>query len=182
MTDWKNSNPPSPFVSGWVRRLARGFGARPRALDVAGGRGRHTLTLAEAGFRVTNVDADFEALRATSKMAAAAGLQVAALCADLTTMPLPVAAFDTIVVTRYLERPLFRQLRAALAPGGVLLYETFTERQLAHGRGPRSPRHLLKPGELRMLTLGMEVLFDEEVTEPEAVARIAARRAVFSAD
>lgn len=49
-------------------------------------------------------------------------------------------------------------------------------RRREHGRGPTSRAHLLQPGELRMLTRGMNVLFDEEEYLPEAVARIAARR------
>ena len=63
-----------------------------------------------------------------------------------------------------------------LVPGGVLLYETFTEHQLRYDRGPRSRAHLLAPGELRLRLRGMDVLFDEEVMAPDAVARIAARR------
>ena len=101
---------------------------------------------------------------------------IALACVDLTTYPLPRSRFDVVVVSRYLDRALFPALRDALVPGGVLLYETFTERQLRHGRGPTSPAHLLRPGELRMLVRGMDVLFDEEVSEPDALARIAARR------
>ncbi len=57
-----------------------------------------------------------------------------------------------------------------------MLFETFTEAQRAHGRGPTSPDHLLAPGELRARFDALEVLFYEEVVEPEAVARIVARR------
>ena len=59
--------------------------------------------------------------------------------------------------------------------GRVVLYETFTTAQRALGTGPTSPDHLLEPGELRQAFDGFEVLFYEEVTAPEAVARIAAR-------
>ena len=84
--------------------------------------------------------------------------------------------FHVVVVTRYLDRQLFPALRDALVPGGVLLYETFTEHQLRYDRGSRSRDHLLAPGELRTLLRGMDVLFDEEVIAPDAVARVAARR------
>ncbi len=90
--------------------------------------------------------------------------------------PLPRARFELIVVTRYLDRERMPLLIDALAPGGVLVYETFTERQLQYACGPRSRAHLLAPGELRTLVRGLHVLFDEEVTEPEALARIVARR------
>ncbi len=87
-----------------------------------------------------------------------------------------------IVVTRYLQRNLFHALRGAVRPGGVVLYETFTTAQRALGTGPTSPDHLLEPGELRRAFDGFEVLFYEEVTAPEAVARIAARALGADAD
>ena len=55
------------------------------------------------------------------------------------------AAFDVIVVVHYLHRPLFPQLLAALRPGGVLVYETFTTAQAARGK-PTNPDFLLRPG------------------------------------
>ena len=99
-----------------------------------------------------------------------------AWCADLTATPLPRARFELVLVTRYLQRDLFASLKEALVPGGAIVYETFTERQRAHGRGPTSPDHLLRVGELRTYFRDFEVLFDEEVDEPEAVARIVATR------
>jgi tellurite methyltransferase len=176
MTDSNAANPPSPFVTRWVPHVAAAFAGKPRALDVATGRGRHAIAMAAAGFRVTGIDIQLDALRRARVAAREASLDLALVCADLTTFPLPRARYALVVVTRYLDRALFPALRDALVPGGVLLYETFTEAQLRHGRGPRSRDHLLRPGELRMLTHGMDVLFDEEVTEPDAVARIAARR------
>lgn len=140
------------------------------------GRGRHVPALARAGFHVTGIDIQIDAVRDTVRTARAAGVPLDAICADLTMFPLPRAHFELIVVARYLQRDLFGALCEALVPGGVLLYETFTDNQLRYDRGPRSRSHLLRPGELRMCVHGMDVLFDEEVTAPEAVARIAARR------
>ncbi len=169
------ANPPSAFVIRW---LASHAPAPPGqvALDLACGRGRHVLALARAGYRTTGIDMQLDALRSAQAAARRSGLQVSLVCADLTALSLPPRCADLIVVTRYLDRPWFSGLERALRPGGVLLYETFTEQQLRHGRGPRSADHLLKPGELRQLATGLEILFDEEVTEPEAVARLAARR------
>ncbi len=139
------------------------------------GRGRHALPVARAGFKTFGVDIRYDAVRDAVRAAADEGLTVHGWCADLTRTPLPVHRFDLIVVTRYLQRDLFPALRDALVPGGVILYETFTVAQRAHGRGPTSPDHLLEPGELRRRFEGLEVLFYEEVMEPDAVARIAAR-------
>jgi tellurite methyltransferase len=176
MTDSNAANPPSPFIARWVPRVGRTLPGRRRALDVAAGRGRHSLVMAAAGFHVTGIDIQLDALRRARASAHLASLELALVCADLTTFPLPRDRYDLVVVTRYLDRALFPALRETLVPGGVLLYETFTEAQVRYGRGPRSPEHLLEPGELRMLTGGMDVLFEEELTEPDAVARIAARR------
>ena len=164
------------FIGEWMARLApQRTEHAPRALDVAMGRGRHAVALALAGFETFGVDIRFDAARDARRAADAAGVRVHAWCADLTRYPLPRAQFDLIVVARYLQRDLFGPLRAALRPGGVVLYETFTTAQRALGRGPTSPNHLLEPGELLKSFEGFEVLFYEEVSAPEAVARIAAR-------
>ena len=81
-----------------------------------------------------------------------------------------------MVVTRYLQRDLFPALREAVVPGGVVLYETFTTAQCVHGRGPTSPDHLLEPGELMRLFDGFDMLAYAETLQPDAVARMAARR------
>ena len=160
----------------WIARAGAGGGATRRALDVAMGRGRHAVLLARAGFLTFGVDLAFDAVRGAMAAAAAEGAPIHGWCADLTQHPLPASRFDLVIVCRYLQRDLFDALRAACAPGGVVLYETFTTAQRALGTGPTSPDHLLEPGELLRRFDGFEVLCYEEVTAPEAVARIAARR------
>jgi tellurite methyltransferase len=170
---------PSPFVAEWaavVGRRRTTNGERLCALDIAMGRGRHALPLARAGFKTFGVDIRHDAVLDSMRAAATEGLTIHGWCADLTTTPLPLKRFELIVVTRYLQRDLFPVLIDTLAPGGVIIYETFTVAQRAYRRGPTSPEHLLEPGELRRRFEGLEVLFEEEVVAPEAVARIAARR------
>jgi len=168
---------PSPFVVEWALRTASDLppGA-PRALDVAAGRGRHVAALAAAGFRVFGVDRSFEALQDAVTVARADGGWLRAWCADLTAWPLVEDAFDLVLVTRYLQRDLFPSLRRTVTRGGFVIYETFTRRQLRYDWGPRSPDHLLEPGELLSYFLDFEVIFYEECDEPEAVARLVARR------
>lgn len=175
MTEPNIATPSSPFVAAWVSRLASS-GLSGTALDAASGRGRHAVLMAAAGFDVIAVDIQLEHLGAARALARDADVHISLLCADLTTYPLPESRFDLIVCTRYLDRARFPALCRALSPGGVLLYETFTEYQLRHGRGPRSPEHLLRPGELRTLVAGLEVLLYEEVIEPDALARVVARK------
>jgi tellurite methyltransferase len=140
------------------------------------GRGRHGLVLAALGLRVFGVDVNLEALRFAAWEAAQRGLVVRSWCADLTAAPLPPATFQAIVVTRYLPRNLFEPIRQAVTPGGIVIYETFTIHQRALGLGPKSPDHLLEPGELRRRFDGFSVVQYEEVRAPEAIARIVAVR------
>lgn len=133
--------------------------------------------LAAAGWDVFGVDRNIGAVREAVERARESGHVLRGWCADLTACPLPRGRFDLIVVSRYLQRDLFPALREALTPGGVILYETFTTSQRAHGRGPTSPDHLLAPGELRAHFASFEVLFYQEVAAPDAYARLAARKA-----
>jgi tellurite methyltransferase len=174
---------PSPFVLEWLERIARSSDSpmeqcrQYRALDLAMGTGRHARALAQAGFRTFGVDISFDAVRSARASLVPDERTIAAWVADLRQYPLPRSRFDVIVVTRYLQRDLFGAISEALAPGGVLIYETFTTRQRMYERGPTSPDHLLEPGELRRAFDALDVLFYEEVSAPEAVARIAGRRA-----
>jgi SAM-dependent methyltransferase len=179
MTDRFDRDPPSAFVTASLAAQRSSLALPPpgsRALDVAMGRGRHALLLAERGYRAFGVDIELDAVRSAKREAAKRGLFLGVWCADLAAVPLPRARFDLVVVTRYLQRDLFGAIRDAVRPGGVVIYETFTVAQRALGFGPTSPDHLLEAGELRRLFDGFEILFYEETTAPEAVARIVARR------
>jgi SAM-dependent methyltransferase len=119
--------------------------AGARVLDVACGAGRHVRWLAAAGHRVTAVDRDAALLAPLAGLAQVERTLVADL--EAAPWPLPDARFDAVLVTHYLWRPLFPALLAAVAPGGLLVYETFTLAQAALGR-PQRPEFLLRPGEL----------------------------------
>ena len=127
--------------SEWVVNCAPFIRGGGRVLDVACGTGRHARFLIQAGFQVEAVDRDVSAL------AFLAG--VVTRQADLEGEPWPysIGEFDGIVVTNYLHRPLFLHLFEALAAGGVLIYETFSDGHQLLGR-PCNPDYLLKSGEL----------------------------------
>jgi SAM-dependent methyltransferase len=168
-------------ASPWLLDCASLLPAGGRALDVACGRGRHALLLAAAGFEVTACDHDREALTVLDARARKRGLSVLTRTIDLEArdpdLPdLGSETFALVVVFRYLHRPLFPTLQQALAPGGVLVYETFTRAQAARGH-PRNPRFLLEEGELSGLVAPLEVLRSEEgEREGACVARVVARR------
>ena len=113
-------------------------------LDLAAGSGRHARYLRGLGYRVVAVDLD------VSQMADLADDDAVELVeADLEhgSWPFERRRFDGVVVTNYLHRPLLPVLASSLAPGGVLIYETFAEGNEQYGR-PSKPDFLLKEGEL----------------------------------
>jgi SAM-dependent methyltransferase len=158
---------PSP----WVERFADLIEPGATVLDVACGSGRHVRLLAERGHTVTAVDRDAQAL------ASLAGL-ARTVVADIENNPWPLTGqtFGAVVVTNYLWRPLWPALLASLAPGGVLIYETFAIGNEAYGK-PSNPNFLLRPAELLALTQGLHVVAYEDglLTDPvRRVQRIAA--------
>lgn len=165
---------PSPFLSSLDMWLPR----HGRALDVAGGSGRHALWLARRGLDVTLVDISDVALERATRAAAAERLAITTLRADLTRDPLPPGPWDLIVCIAFLHRPLFEAFPRALAPGGLLVFEHPTRSNLLRFSRP-GPRHLLDDGELRGLVVGLEVLrYDEGwLDRGRHDARLVARRA-----
>lgn len=146
-------------------------------LDVACGGGRHARLFAARGCKVTAIDRDpaiAEILHDTNIEFVSANLEQG-------VWPLGDAQFAVVVVTNYLHRPLFPALRAALAPGGLLLYETFAAGNAAFGR-PTNPDFLLNPRELLdVFGQDMRVLaFEDGFTtqpKPAMMQRIAVRKA-----
>jgi SAM-dependent methyltransferase len=145
-------------------------------LDLACGMGRHSRLFLARGHAVTAIDRD---LTGIADLIGAPGLE--AIEADLEDgSPFPLAGrrFAGVVVANYLYRPLFPALIAAVAPGGVLIYETFARGNEEFGR-PRNPEHLTKPGELleavrgRLRVLAYEDLIDQS-PKPAARQRICA--------
>ncbi len=164
-------------TSAWVRRFARLIEAGGSVLDLACGQGRHARYLAGLGYHVEALDRDSAALGA---LAGVPGIFTR--CADVegATWPYAADAFDGIVVTNYLHRPLLPALLVALRPGGVLIYETFALGNEKLGR-PSNPEFLLRPEELLHWVQGrMQVLAFEqgrvELPKPAVIQRICAVR------
>jgi len=177
------ASPPSPWFLAQRARLADAARLGP-VLDLACGRGRHALAAAELGAATLAIDRDEGALRALQAQADRRGLPLQALRADLETLfgiPVCAGSCGAILVFRFLFRPLAAAIVEALAPGGLLLYETFTIAQRALGTGPRRADFLLEPGELAALFSDLEPIESTEDRSdgdpPQCLARLAARRA-----
>jgi SAM-dependent methyltransferase len=99
---------------------------------------------------------------------------------DGTRWPFKGRVFDAVVIANYLHRPLLPSILATVAPGGLLIYETFARGNEKFGR-PRNPEYLLRHGELlEVLEPSFSVIAFEDIElgapRPAVVQRIAARR------
>lgn len=151
---------PSDWVTRWAHLLPPGG----RVLDLACGAGRHAHWLAVKGLRVTTLDRDVAALHTLrTQWPANAEPPEAVIEADIENHAWPLGGerFDGIVVTHYLWRPLWPDLLACLAPGGVYIHETFAHGNASVGK-PSRPDFLLQPGELLRVCAGHRVVAFED--------------------
>jgi tellurite methyltransferase len=151
-----------------------------RALDIAGGAGRHALWLAERGWRVKLIDVSDVAVgladqRARELTAGSLTTEVRDVSA---TGDLGDGEFELIVVFYFLDRKLFPALIRALKPGGFLIYRTYTVEQRKFATGPSHPRYLLEPDELREAFGSFEILHYRETVTDKGTAELVARKAV----
>ena len=171
-----DANHAAPDPSAWVCRWAPCIPQGGRVLDLAAGSGRHARMLAALGHSVIAVDRDADAMK---RLEGIAGIRTRVADVEAGEWPYPGEVFAGVVVTNYLHRPLLPLLVDAVAPGGVLIYETFAAGNERFGR-PANPDFLLEPGELldavrgRLRVLAYE---DLEVQAPKhaMVQRICAR-------
>lgn len=151
---------PSSFLIKNFHHLPRGL-----ALDVAMGEGRNAIYLATRGFDVDGVDADPQAVARARAAARKLGAPIRAITGNFEdgTYIIPLETYSVITVFNYLHRPLMKDIRDGLVPGGVVVYQTYTVDQVRYG-SPTNPDHLLREGELREAFRGWEVLNYREFT------------------
>lgn len=149
-----------------------------RALDLACGAGRHALYLAEQGFRTTAMDFAGAGLEAARKRAAERGLLLKLKQVDLEApdVDLGVEVFDLIVVVHFLHRPLFKPIKRALKPSGLVVSKTYTRDQLTLPDGPTNPAYVLEPNELLREFCDYRVLRYEEKISGEGTAALLAQK------
>jgi SAM-dependent methyltransferase len=142
--------------SAWLLQHAALLAPGATVLDVACGSGRNLRWLVQQGFVVTGIDRDAAALQ---PLQAQAEVHVADI--ENAPWPLPHRRFGGVLVANYLWRPLWPQLLAALAPGGVFIMETFGHGQQHIGK-PSRPDFLLQPGELLQVCKALRVVAFED--------------------
>jgi len=133
-----------------------------RALEIACGLGANALWLAGRGLEVHAWDVSGVAIERLDAEAARRGVLVNTQRRDVRQEPPRAGAWDLIVITRFLERTIAPAVIAALRPGGVLVYQTFTQARVGSG-GPRRSAYRLGEGELLALFSGLRpVVYREE--------------------
>ncbi len=157
-----------------------------RALDIACGTGRNALFLAERGFQVDALDISEVGLR----MAKGKHERIRPACVDLDHYEIAAGRYDLIVNVRYLNRRLFPYIKEGLAPGGVLVFESFMERQNPvktgaaaneeNGWNPSCRDYLFRENELLHAFLSLKIRYyrESEAGEPRAPQWLASLVAV----
>jgi tellurite methyltransferase len=143
------------------------------ALDVACGKGRNAVYLAEHGFAVHAIDISPVALAYAQRLAAKKCLSIVWEATDLEQARLPLERYDLVVNLNYLQRSLIPQLKQSLKPGGLMIFETYLidQQHLGH---PKNPEYLLLHNELLEQFRGYRVLLYREgkiLEESEAAFR-----------
>lgn len=133
-------------------------------LSLGEGEGRNAVHLAEAGYRVTALDASEAAMQKLAGLARRRDVQVASQLADVAAADLGVARWDGIVnvfchLPSRVRPDLLARIRKALRPGGVFLTEQFSTAQLAYDSGgPKDPDLLVDLQEFETAFEGAEIL------------------------
>lgn len=133
-----------------------------KALDLACGLGGNALYLAKKGLTVDAWDFSPVAIDVVNHHAKRENLSINAQVRDITIAPPQPDSFDVIIVSYFLDRTITHSLLAALKPGGLLFYQTFTRKKVSD-TGPNNPAYLLKANELLALFKELEVrIYREE--------------------
>ena len=151
--------------STWFLWHAHRIGPGARVLDLACGRGRHSLAAAQSGAKVVAIDRDPAKLATGAQYATAKGLTIDWRELDLEGPWPDLGTFDAVLVFNYLDRASMPRILRLVAPGGLLMMETFLAAQREAGWGPTSARHLLRPGELARLVAPLTIVHGREALE-----------------
>jgi SAM-dependent methyltransferase len=143
-----------------------------RILSVADGEGRNSVWLARRGFVVDAFDIADVGVAKARRLAARAGVSVNFTVSDCDAYPWPESAYDGVAAifiqfaNPEQRQRLFRRIVASLKPGGSLILQGYTPKQLEYRTGgPPIPSHLYDQEMLRAAFEDLEIL---ELSEYEA--------------
>ncbi len=145
---------PDPFLIDYLEL----FKPDQRVVDLASGRGRHSLLLAAQGCYMIPIDCSRIALHRSTSEANVRGLAIHPIVADLADFRLPSQSLDAIICFNYLNRELSENICDALVPGGYFLMKTFNRNFLK--KNPKfNPNYVLAPGELTTMFGRLDMIF-----------------------
>ena len=160
----------------WLHRHAASFLRHGRMLCVADGEGRNSVWLARQGFQVDAFDISDVGLAKARKLAASAGVSVNYQLADCDGFAWPAAAYDGVaaIFVQFadpdLRKRLFGHMIASLKPGGTLILQGYTPKQLEYKTGgPSAVSHLYTEPMLREAFSELEIIelreYETELSE-----------------
>jgi len=133
-----------------------------RGLEIACGLGANALLMAARGVQTEAWDISAVAIDRLQALAQERGLPLQGVVRDVTQPPPEPETYDAIVVSHFLERTLATHIIAALRPGGLLFYQTFTRIRVSDA-GPTNEAFRLAAGELLTLFAPLRpVVYREE--------------------
>src|SRR5947209_20075851 len=153
------------------------------ALDVAGGVGRHSIWLAQRGWRVKLLDISEVGIQQAEENAKHTGTagSISSEIRDLNSMQdIGREQYDLVIVFFFLQRELFPALIDAIKPRGILIYKTYTTEQKNFSGGPSHPMFLLEPNELLRAFSSLRVLHYHETIQDKGVAELLAQKIAIS--
>ena len=147
-------------ISNWVKYCLKVIPCKNGyVLDLACGKGRHSIFLSNLGYNVLSVDIDEHKLNCfNGKLIKKKIIDVE----NINNWPLDEKKFNVIIVTNFLNRKIFPSIIGSIKKGGYLIYETFSEGHQKIGR-PTNPKYILKPRELIRLSNKMQLLAYESI-------------------
>lgn len=173
---------PDPFLVSAYDEFLSGLPAGS-ALDVASGAGRHSIWLAQRGWRAKLLDISDVGIGLAERNASRAlgpvrkEFLIHTEVTDLNRMQdFGIEQYDLVLVFFYLQRELFPALISALKPGGFLLYKTYMTDQQQFSGGPSNPEFLLKPNELLHAFESLRVLHYHETVKDKGVAELVTQK------
>ncbi|WP_128293688.1 SAM-dependent methyltransferase [Afifella aestuarii] len=163
---------PNAFLAAHADLLSPGM----RVLSVADGEGRNGVWMAERGLEVTAIDASAVAIEKSKRLAADRGVSLAHVHADLAAWEWPSSAYHVVVAifvqfaNPTLRAQLFKAMKRALLPGGILLLQGYRPEQIGYGTGgPPNPDHLYTRALLEAAFSDFEIIHlaehDSEIQE-----------------
>ncbi|MCO4754256.1 MAG: methyltransferase domain-containing protein [Bacteriovoracaceae bacterium] len=164
--DQAYARPSFIFGKAPAKFLAENFDYLPpnaKVLDMGMGEGRNAVFLAQKGHRVTGIDISSVAIKKSHMLAKEFGVKIKGVVASLEKYKIPKNSFDAIICFYYVDKKLLSKMEQWLKPGGVIIFEAFTEKQKHVEKHQKySDDQYLKPKELLGLFDGMNVLKYEE--------------------